>query len=677
MDRPSPELEKLCIDSIRVLAIDAVQAANSGHPGLPLGAAPMAFALWTRHLRHNPRNPGWFNRDRFVLSAGHGSMLLYSMLHLTGYDLPMEELRRFRQWDSMTPGHPENFLTPGVEMATGPLGQGFATAVGMAIAERFLAATFNRPGHAVVDHHTYVLASDGDLMEGVTNEAASLAGHLGLGKLIVLYDDNGITIDGSTSLAFTEDAVGRFESLGWHTQRVDGLSVDAVDRALSGAKAVEDAPSLIACKTVIGYGSPNKAGTSKSHGAALGEEEVVLTKKSLGVPVEPTFWVADEARAFFQSAVSLGEATERAWRGGLDAYAKCFPGEALALNAAIEGVVPADLHSAIPEFPEKLATRAASGRVIHAVAKRLPTLIGGSADLAESNNSWIEGSAAFQRDTPQGRNLCFGVREHAMAAACNGITLHGGARAYGASFLIFSDYCRPSIRLSALMGCPTVFVFTHDSIGLGEDGPTHQPIEQLMSLRAIPNLMVMRPADANETAACWLSALARTRGPSLLALSRQALPTVTPSELSNHPAAKGAYILNEPAAKPAVVLIATGSEVSVALSASVLLAERGVAARVVSMPCWEAFEEQSQEYREMVLPKALPRVSIEAGATLGWDRYATSHVGIDRFGASAPGDVLMRNFGFTPDAVAEVAIGALAAGDRSEPSSLGEAARGR
>jgi transketolase len=636
--------------------MDAVQAANSGHPGMPMGAATMAFTLWTRHLRHNPRNPRWFDRDRFILSAGHGSMLLYSLLHLTGYDLPMEEIQRFRQLHSKTPGHPENFMTPGVEMATGPLGQGFATGVGFALAERFLASTFNREGHQVVDHMTYVICSDGDLMEGVSNEAASLAGHLKLGKLVYLYDDNRITIDGSTDLAFTEDVLQKFEAFGWHVQRVDGHHVEAVDNAIQAARVESERPSLIACRTVIGYGSPNKAGSSKSHGSPLGPEEVDLAKGQLGIPREPKFHIDPNAQAEFRSAVEAGQRLEGAWEEAMDRFATDHPDLAAQLRRAISGDWGQDWIDALPVLDEKIATRAASGKVLQAIAPHLPTLVGGSADLAESNLTHLKGFEDQQADSPHGRNISFGVREHAMAAALNGINLHGGCRAYGGTFLIFSDYCRPSIRLAALMEVPTTFVFTHDSIGLGEDGPTHQPVEHLMALRAIPNLNVLRPADANETVACWKIALESKHSPCALALTRQGVPALTPSDVRHHPAARGAYVLREASGDaPRVVIVATGSEVQLAVGARDILEEEGIPTRVVSMPSWMLFEEQEEAYRQSVLPKGVPAVSVEAGVTLGWSRWAHAHVGIDRFGVSAPGDVALEYFGFTRENVAEVA----------------------
>ncbi|HRI43618.1 MAG TPA: transketolase, partial [Fimbriimonadaceae bacterium] len=612
-----PHLEEACIAVVRGLAVDAVQRAKSGHPGLPLGAAAIAHALWTRHLRFDPSDPGWPDRDRFILSAGHGSMLLYALLFLTGYDLPLAELQNFRQWGSRTPGHPENHLTPGVEMATGPLGQGVATSVGMALAERFLRATRARPGYEdLFGHWTYVLCSDGDLMEGVAQEAASLAGHQRLGRLVWLYDDNRITIDGGTDLTFSDDTPRRFEALGWHVQSVDGLDPDAVDRAIAAAKAAGERPSLIACRTVIGYGSPNKAGSSKAHGAPLGPEETLLTKRALGLPEEP-FFVPDDVRDFYRRVGERGTEAHRAWSERYDAYTQAYPSAA------------GDWKGALPTFAESVATRKASQAVIDAVAALFPTLVGGSADLAESVFTEIHGGGSMQAGSPEGRNIAFGVREHAMAAACNGITLHGGMRAFGGTFLIFSDYCRPALRLAALMQCPTIFLFSHDSIGLGEDGPTHQPIEQLMSLRAIPNFNLMRPADGNETAACWALALESAATPCAIVLTRQSVPAVSPADVVEHPARRGAYVLRGEGT-PAVVLVATGSEVGLAIEGARLLADEGIAARVVSMPSWFLFERQSEAYRQSVLPPGTPTLAIEAGATLGWERWADAALGIDR-----------------------------------------------
>jgi transketolase len=636
--------------------MDAVEAANSGHPGMPMGAAPMAYALWQRHLRHNPKDPKWSDRDRFILSAGHGSMLLYSLLHLTGYDLPLAELKNFRQLHSATPGHPENILTPGVEMATGPLGQGFAHGVGFAMAEQFLGATFNRPGHPVIDHYTYAICSDGDLMEGVSYEAASLAGHLKLGKMIYLYDANDITIDGSTELAFTENVEVRFKGLGWHVQRVDGMDVDAVDAAIREAKKADDQPSLIICRTVIGYGSPNKAGTNKSHGSPLGPDEVKRAKEYLGIPLEPEFYIGEEALAHWREAVDRGAEWQAEWKERMRAYEAEYPDEARTLRSAISGEWGQEWLEALPSFSEKMATRKAGQEILAAIGAHLPTLMGGSADLAESTFTHIKGYTDFQADNPKGRNVNYGVREHAMAAAVNGMTLHGGVRAIASSFLQFTDYCRPSIRLASLMECPSIFVFTHDSIGLGEDGPTHQPVEHLMSLRAIPNLNLFRPADGNETAAGYKLALQSEGTPTMLVLTRQGVPALTPDDVRNHPAEKGAYVLREAeGGAPKLILIGTGSEVQVCVKAREALEAEGVPTRVVSMPSWFLFDLQKAEYRESVLPKGVPAVSVEAGSTLAWPRFADRCVGLDRFGVSAPGDEAMKEFDITPEHVAEVA----------------------
>ncbi len=610
----------------------------------------MAYALWTRHLRHNPANPHWADRDRFILSAGHGSALLYGLLHLTGYRLSVDELRRFRQWESLTPGHPESHLTPGVEMATGPLGQGISTAVGMAMAERFLAATYNEPSHALVDHRTYVIASDGDLMEGVASEACSLAGRQGLGKLIVLYDSNRISIDGSTEMTFTEDVGLRFEAYGWHVQDLDGMNVEAVDQAIHRARAETERPSLLVCHTTIGFGSPNKAGSNKSHGAALGAEEVRLTKAALGLDPDQDFQIDADALSFWREAVERGRALEADWHERLSHYETASPVRARALREALAGHLPEGWQRAVLPIEDKVATRVASGKTLNALATVLPTLVGGSADLAESNNTMLHGFGDQLPESPAGRNIWYGVREHGMAAATNGINLHGGLRAYAGTFLIFSDYCRPSIRLAALMGTPSIFVMTHDSIGLGEDGPTHQPIEQLAGLRAIPNLNVVRPADGNETAAAWIMALERTDGPTLMALTRQALPPLTSSDLANHPSRQGGYVLAEASnGAPVRILVATGSEVALAMRARESLEESGIPTRVVSLPSWFLFDSQPVAYRDSVLPKGIPTVSIEAGSTLGWARYAQAHVGLDRFGASAPGEVLYQELGITAD----------------------------
>ena len=648
-------LDELCINTIRTLAMDAVEKAGCGHPGMPMGAAGMAYVLWTRFLRHDPRRPDWPNRDRFVLSAGHGSMLLYALLHLTGYDLPLEEIKNFRQWGSRTPGHPEHGLTPGVEATTGPLGQGFGNGVGMAMAERFLAAHFNRPGHTIVDHFTYALVSDGDLMEGVASEAASLAGHLRLGKLIYLYDDNHITIDGNTDLSFTENVAARFEAYGWHVQQADGSDLRGVADAVASAQQERDRPSLIQVRTHIGYGSPHKQDTADAHGAALGAEEVRLTKQALGWPAEPSFHVPGEALDEFRKSVQQGEKWQAAWQAQFDAYAAAFPELARQWNVFMQGNLPPgwDQELAQLQFPEGgMATRQASGKILNAVAARLPNLMGGSGDLTGSNETWIKGSKEFHV-TPEGRNIRFGVREHAMGAILNGLALHGGVRPYGGTFLVFSDYMRPSIRLAALTRLPVIYIFTHDSLGVGEDGPTHQPVEHLAALRAIPRLRVIRPADPTETVAAWRLALERKDGPTALILTRQKVPLIDRKKFPPaESAAAGAYVLADADAKPLrLILIATGSEVGLAMAAKAKLEEQGIGTRVVSMPCWELFAEQPASYREQVLPPPVKaRLAIEAASPLGWREYVGEQgdiLGIDDFGASAPGGVLMEKFGFT------------------------------
>lgn len=651
------DLQTRAIHTLRFLCADAVQQANSGHPGLPMGAAAMAFVLWTHHLRHNPRNPRWPNRDRFILSGGHGSTLLYSLLYLTGYDLPLDELKRFRQWDSRTPGHPEAGLTPGVEMTTGPLGQGFAAGVGMTIAEAHLAARFNQPGHKIIDHYTYAIVTDGDLMEGVASEAASLAGHLRLGKLIYLYDDNRISIDGSTDLAFTEDRLARFAAYGWHVQQVvDGNDVEAIDAAIRLAKT-DARPSLIAVRTVIGYGAPNKQGTAKVHGEPLGEDELRLAKENLGWPPEPKFYIPEDVLNFYRQALARGAEWEADWRLRFDTYQRLYPALGSELRRRLDGELPQGWSAALPVFPRDskgVATRAASGKVINALTPVLPELVGGSADLAPSNNTWIQGEAAFQKDTPHGRNLHFGVREHAMAAALNGMALHGGLIPYGGTFLVFSDYMRPAIRLASLSHLPVIYVFTHDSIGLGEDGPTHQPVEHLAALRAIPNLVVIRPADANETAQAWKVAIENRRGPTALVLSRQSLSTF---EAADFPTVeKGAYVLADMGeGEPQAILMASGSEVSLIYEAGARLAAEGLCVRVVSFPSWELFEAQEEAYRQMVLPDGIrARLAVEAGVRLGWERYVGASgrvLSLERFGASAPGKVLFEKFGFTVENV--------------------------
>jgi len=654
-------VRRLTADTIRGLAMDAVQKANSGHPGMPMGMADAAVVLWAHFLKHNPADPLWPDRDRFILSAGHGSMLLYSLLHLSGYNLPLGQLQAFRQWGSQTPGHPEYGLTPGIETTTGPLGQGITNAVGMAIAERSLAARFNRHGFEIVNHCTYVIASDGDLMEGISHESCSLAGHLGLGKLIVLYDDNGISIDGPTSLSFSEDVLGRFAAYGWHVQRIDGHDTTAVEAALVSARAETERPSLIACKTHIGFGSPNRQDTHKAHGEPLGVDEVRLTKEKLGWRIDEQFWVPDEAREFMQESAAIGAAQQEEWEELCAAYRQAYPELAAAFDCVLGGDLPEGWDSNLPVFPgtKPIATRAASGAVLDAIAPHLPALLGGSADLTPSNNTLPKGEHDLTREDFTGRYLHFGVREHGMGGILNGLALHGGVRPYAGTFLIFSDYMRPAIRLAALMELPVIFVFTHDSIGLGEDGPTHQPIEQITSLRLIPNLAVFRPADATETVGAWRAALGRRHAPSALVLTRQALPVI--DRTCHAPAqgvARGAYILRD-ADHPEVILIGTGSEVHLALAAQEILAAQKVKARVVSMPCWELFDEQPDAYREAVLPSSLrARVAVEAGTTLAWGRYVGldgAVVGLDRFGASAPYQVLYQELGITAEAVAEAA----------------------
>ncbi|MEE8347677.1 MAG: transketolase [Dehalococcoidia bacterium] len=647
---PADDLDQLCINTIRTLAMDAVQQANSGHPGTPMGLAPLAYVLWTRYLKHNPRDPSWPDRDRFVLSAGHASMLLYALLHLTGYDLGLEELRRFRQWGSRTPGHPEYGHTPGVEVTTGPLGQGISNAVGLAIAERMQGARFNRPGHELNDHYTYVIAGDGDLMEGVSAEACSLAGNLHLGKLVVFYDDNHITIEGSTDLAFCERVGERFRAYGWHVLQIsDGNDLEEIDRIIDEARSEPDHPTLVVVRTHIGYGSPNKQDTAAAHGAPLGEEEVLATKRNLGWPYDEPFTVPEQALAVFRKAVDRGEAEQTEWKESVSAYAAAYPDLAAELQRMPAGSPPDGWDDALPAFQpgEMIATRAASGTVLNAIAEAVPELVGGSADLAPSTDTYLNGYGDISCEEFAGRNFHFGVREHAMGSVLNGIALHGGFRVFGGTFLVFSDYMRPPIRMAALMGLPVTFVYTHDSIGMGEDGPTHQPVEQLAGLRAIPNLVVVRPADANETAAAWKVALGRRDGPTVLALSRQKLPVLRPGALE-----RGAYVVED---GTDAVLIGTGSEVSLCLAARDLLAKEGVSARVVSMPSWELFRAQSPAYRDEVLPPGVPRIAVEAASPLGWREWADVTVTLDRFGASAPGSVVFEKLGFTAEAVASKA----------------------
>ncbi len=657
-------IDDMCINTIRTLSMDAVQAANSGHPGAPMGLAAAAYVLWTRVLKHNPANPDWVDRDRFVLSAGHASMLLYSLLYLTGYNVSLEEIKNFRQWGSKTPGHPEYGHTPGVETTTGPLGQGIANAVGMAMTERHLAAVFNRSSHKIVDHHTYVMCGDGDLMEGVASEAASLAGHLGLGKLICIYDDNKISIEGGTDLAFTENVAARFKAYRWHVLRVtDGNDLPAIQKALKEAKAETGKPSLIVMRTHIAYGSPNKQDTAAAHGAPLGEDEIRLTKENLGWPAEEKFQVPDKVLKAYRKSAAKGKKAEAAWQKKYITYAKKQPELAKEWEAAITGKPSQRWDAGIPNFKgaKPIATRAASGQVLNALADRLPTLIGGSADLAPSNNTLLKASSDFQKGSYAGHNIRFGVREHAMGAILSGMALHKGVRPYGGTFLVFADYCRPAIRLAALMKLPVIYVFTHDSVAVGEDGPTHQPVEHFAALRAIPGLIVIRPADATETAAAWRLAIRTANAPVALILSRQNLPVL---DRSLYPSAtmlaKGGYVLSDSKGAPDVILIGSGSEVYLCLEAQALLAKKNVAARVVSMPSWELYERTTQQYKDTVLPpQVTARLAVEAGISMGWERYVGSTgavLGINRFGASAPGSLVLKKYGIHASAIVSKAM---------------------
>ncbi|MEC7240185.1 MAG: transketolase [Myxococcota bacterium] len=646
---PASAIDTACVNTIKGLAMDAVQKANSGHPGMPMGCADMAYVLWTRFLKHDPSDPQWLDRDRFILSAGHGSMLLYSLLHLTGYDLPLEELRNFRQWGSKTPGHPEVGHTVGVETTTGPLGQGFANGVGMALAERVLRTRF---GEDLVDHYTYAIVSDGDIMEGIASEAASLAGHLKLGKLVYLYDDNSITLDGSTDISFTEDRAARFAAMGWHVQTIDGHDHDAIAAAISEARSVLDMPSIVCCRTHIGHGSPNKQDSSSSHGAPLGEEEIVLTKQGLGMDPSQHFHISDEVRAHFVKSSALHQVTRMEWEHRLN--------ESDVGEEFVNWFTPIDVDAVDwPEFEAggSLATRKASHKALNAAAAVIPNLLGGSADLAGSNGSLISGEAFISGENFSARNLTFGVREHAMASMCNGMALHGGLLPYCATFLVFHDYMRPAVRLTSLMEQQVVYIYTHDSVFVGEDGPTHQPIEQLMALRLIPGLVDLRPADAAETVEAWKVALSRHNAPVALSLTRQGLPVFDRGECGSASGlAKGAYVMKD-AENAQVVLIGTGSEVAVAMEAQAVLAEEGISARVVSMPSWKLFEEQDSAYQVEVLPAGVPRVSVEAGRTFGWERWTQggASIGIDRFGASAPGAEVADKLGVNVSAVVEAA----------------------
>ncbi|BBO75685.1 transketolase [Desulfosarcina widdelii] len=654
---------ELCINTIRTLSMDAVQKANSGHPGAPMGLAPAGYALWTRVMKHNPKNPDWPDRDRFVLSGGHASMLLYSLLHLTGYDLSLEEIQNFRQWGSKTPGHPEYGHAPGVETTTGPLGQGFANAVGMAMAERHLAAGFNQPGHEIVDHYTYVMCGDGDLMEGVASESASLAGHLGLAKLICLYDDNGISIEGTTGIAFTENVAKRFDAYRWQVIKVkDGSDPDAIEKALIAAKAETKKPTIIMLKTHIAHGSPNKQDAADAHGAPLGEEEIKVTKKALGWKSKQPFTIPKKALTAFRKCVKAGEKAEDRWKKAYQKYNKKYPDLADGWVNALTRFMPKNWDKNLPCFqPEDgpLATRAASGKVLNAAAAIFPSLMGGSADLAPSNKTFIDGSPEFQKKSYDGRNIRFGVREFAMGAVMSGMFLHGGVRPYGGTFLVFADYMRPAIRVAALMKLPVIYVFTHDSVAVGEDGPTHQPVEHLASLRAIPNLTVIRPADATETTEAWRKAITMNDRPVALILSRQKLPILDAKQTARG-VDQGAYILSNSKGRAQILLIATGAEVHITLEAQQMLAKKGVAARVINMPSWELFEEQSEDIKKRILPPTLKnRIAVEAGISMGWERYVGPQgkvIGIDRFGASAPGGTVLQKYGFTANKIVAAAL---------------------
>ncbi len=665
-------INELCINTIRFLAVDAVQKANSGHPGAPMGAAPMAYVLWDRFLKHNPNDPKWPDRDRFILSAGHASAMLYALLHLTGYDLSLDEIKQFRQWGSKTPGHPEYGLVPGVEVTTGPLGQGFANGVGMAIAERWLAQHYNRPGYEIINHYTYAIVSDGDLMEGVSSEAASLAGTLHLGKLIYLYDDNDISIEGNTDITFTENVSQRFQAYGWHvTGPIDGMDIASVDSAIRMAQQESGRPSLIICKTIIGYGSPNKAGTGSAHGEPLGEEEVRLTKENLGWLYEEPFTIPPEVLAHLRQAQERGKRQQQEWEAKMKAYRQAYPHEARQLEEDLRGDLPEgwdhDLADLFKAEDKPIATRTASGRVMNAIAPKVHSLMGGAGDLAPSTRTILKDKGDYGADDYGGHNIHFGVREHAMGAIANGMALHGGIIPYTATFLIFYDYMRPPVRLAALMGLRVIYIFTHDSVGMGEDGPTHQPIEQLVGLRAVPKLVTIRPADATETVEAWKVALERRHGPTALILSRQNLPVLDRTPLAPASGLRhGGYILREASSSPAVILIGTGSEVHIALEAGKLLQDKGVAARVVSLPSWELFDAQPVNYRNMVLPPNIrARISIEAAMPLGWERYVGLDgiaIGLSRFGVSAPGKVIYDKLGLTAQHMVDEALKLLQGG---------------
>lgn len=657
------DIDQKSVNTIRTLSMDAIQKANSGHPGAPMGLAAAGYVLWTRIMKHNPKNPDWPNRDRFVLSGGHASMLLYSLLHLTGYDVSLDDIKNFRQWGSKTPGHPEYGHTPGVETTTGPLGQGIANAVGMAMAERHLAAEFNRDGHEIVDHYTYAVCGDGDMMEGVASEASSLAGHLGLGRLICIYDDNNISIEGRTDITFTEDVAKRYQAYNWQVIHVDdGNDLDSIEKALNDGRSEGERPTLIILRTHIAYGSPNKQDSHDAHGAPLGEEEVRLTKACLGCDQEAVFCISDDVRDHCLQTAAQGESAEAAWQEAFKAYTQAHPGLSDEWLNAVTGFMPRGWDQGLAQLtPEDgpLATRAASGKALNELAKRVPALMGGSADLAPSNKTYLTDESEFQKDNYGGRNIRFGVREHAMGAIMSGMFLHGGIRPYGGTFLVFADYVRPAIRVAALMNLPLIYVFTHDSIAVGEDGPTHQPVEHLASLRAIPNLMVLRPCDANETADAWCQALKTNDQPVAMLFSRQKLP-ILPREQTAGKLSYGGYVLSDCEGTPDVLLLASGAEVHQALEAQQILKEKSIAARVINMPSWELFEKQSDGYKREVLPLEIKaRVAIEAGVAMGWERYVGDRgtvIAITGFGASAPGGEVLAKFGFTAENVVEKAM---------------------
>ena len=662
------EKDELCVNTIRALSMDAIQKANSGHPGAPMGLAPAGYVLWTRILKHNPGNPDWLDRDRFVLSGGHASMLLYSLLYLSGYDLSLDDIKNFRQWGSKTPGHPEFGHTPGVETTTGPLGQGFANAVGMAMAEQHLGATYNRTDCEIVDHHTFVMCGDGDMMEGITSEAASLAGHLGLSRLICIYDDNKISIEGRTDISFTEDVAQRFKAYNWHVQQVDdGNDLDAIYKAIIAAKEETDKPSLIMLRTHIAFGSPNKQDSADAHGSPLGEEEVRLAKQRLGFPEADTFYVPEQVLDIFKKYAVRGKEAESKWRKKFEIYRDKYPDLAERWTDAVSGTLKDGWDANLPYFEGSIATRAASGKALNAIAEKVPSLIGGSADLAPSNKTYIESSHDFQKNRYDNRNIHFGVREHAMGAIMSGMAIHKGLRPYGGTFLVFADYMRPSIRLACMMKLPVIYIFTHDSVAVGEDGPTHQPVEHLAGLRAIPGLIVIRPADAVETAEAWRIAMKSVDGPVALILSRQKLPVLDRTKYgSAEGVANGAYILSDSAGKPDIILIASGSEVHIALEAADSLVAKGVQVRVVNMPSWELFEKMPQEYKDKVLlPDVEKRIAVEAGIPMGWEKYVGSSgtiIGITGFGVSAPGGLVMERFGFTPENIVNKAMDLLGKG---------------